>query len=249
MNDQAHYWSEAAGRYEEEFVDPYRAESSGPLVKALAAIDGKGRVAADLGCGIGPLLPALAAKFERVHAVDFAAGMLARARERCDGLGNIEYHERRLTDLGGLSVDAAFAVNSLVQPTVGEIEDVLRAVRAIVKPGGEFLGVVPSIDAVHYHTMLLLDRARSRGMPDTQARANAAKLGEHPLYEFAFGGFAYLGLSQHFWQPFEIPYRLERAGFRRVRCEKVVLTWDQFACGGDFRELPPPWDWFFHAEA
>jgi SAM-dependent methyltransferase len=248
MPDQSHYWSEAADRYEEEFVDPYRPGSNAPLTEALAAIDGD-RVAADLGCGIGTLLPTLAARFRHVHAVDFAPGMLRRARERCQGWTNVTFHERRLTDLGELAgqVDVAVAVNSLVQPTAAEIDAVLKEVRAALRPGGVFLGIVPAMDAVHYHTMLLLDRARERGMPEAQARANAAQLGEHHLYDFAFGGFEYLGLEQHFWQPFEVEYRLARAGFRDVRLGKVTLTWDQFAAGSDFAALEPPWDWFFRA--
>src|SRR5688500_12754842 len=101
MNDQAHHWSAAADRYEEEFVDPYQLAIDNPLSRALdAAARGGERVAADLGCGIGLLLPELAARFRRVHAVDFAPGMLRRARQRCAGLGNVEFHERRLTDLG-----------------------------------------------------------------------------------------------------------------------------------------------------
>ena len=55
-------------------------------------------MAADLGCGIGPLLPWLAGHFGHVHAVDFAEGMLSRARERCAGLANVTFHQRRLND-------------------------------------------------------------------------------------------------------------------------------------------------------
>jgi hypothetical protein len=28
----------------------------------------------------------------------------------------------------------------------------------------------------------------------------------------------------------------------------VLLDWDQFPCGSDFKSLSPPWDWFFEAE-
>jgi SAM-dependent methyltransferase len=196
-------------------------------------------------------LPLLARRFRHVHAVDFAPGMLERARERCAGLGNVEFHQLRLTDLAALAgrVDVAVAVNSLVQPTVAEVEAVLAQARAALVPGGVFLGVVPAMDAVHYHTMLLVDRARRSGMPEGKARQNAAKLGEHQLYDFAFGRFSYLGLEQHFWQPFEVDYRLKRAGFRRVRKAKLKLSWDQFAGAADLGEEPPPWDWFFRAEA
>ena len=121
----------------------------------------------------------------------------------------------------------------------------LAAIRGALRPGGVFLGIVPAMDAVHYHTMLLVDRARQTGMPEDKARDNAARHGEHDLYGFTFGDFSYLGLRQHFWQPFEIGYRLRRAGFRDIRKAKVRLSWDQFACAADLRVYPPPWDWFF----
>ena len=85
-------------------------------------------------------------------------------------------------------------------------------------------------------------------MPEDKARQNAAFHGEHHLYDFAFGGFRYKGLEQHFWQPFEVPYRLRRAGFRRVRLARVLLAWEQFTCGDDFQGQTPPWDWFFRAD-
>src|SRR5436309_8710976 len=215
MSEPARYWSEVAGRYEQEFVDPY-CHRRNPLLEALEAVpDAAGKTAADLGCGIGPLLPLLAQRFARVIGVDFAPGMLARARERCAALANVELHERNLTDLAPWAgqVDVACAVNSLVMPRLEEIERVLSGVRALLRPGGIFVGIVPAMDAVHYQTMLLLDRARQTGMAEEQARHNAAQHGEHDLYDFTYGDFRYAGLEQHFWQPYEIPYRLKRAGF------------------------------------
>jgi SAM-dependent methyltransferase len=251
MTDQAQQWSRAASGYEQEFIDPYRPDVRGPLLDELRRLAGEGfRTIADLGCGIGPLLPFLAEHFERVTAVDFATGMLARARERCAGLANVTFEQRPLTDLTGLAgpFDAAVAVNSLILPNLRELEESLRQVRLILRPGGCFVGIVPAMDAVHYYTMLLVDRALAAGMPPDKARQNAAHYAEHPLYDFAFGQFRYRGLEQHFWQPFEVGYRLRRAGFRRVRLRKVLLAWEQFSCGSELQKHPPPWDWFFQAE-
>jgi SAM-dependent methyltransferase len=250
MPDQAELWSRAARNYEEDFIDPYRPEVRNPLLASLKELAGQERVAADLGCGIGPLLPFLAGHFKTVYAIDFAAGMLTRARERCGELKNIEFLKRNLNDLAPLhgQVDVAVAVNSFVMADLDVLEGSLTEARAILKPGGRFIGIVPAIDAVHYVTMLLVDRARKTGMPREAARHNAAHHGEHKYYDFAFGEFRYQGLEQHFWQPFEVDYRLQRAGFGRVRLAKVLLDWTQFPCGSDFKSLSPPWDWFFEAE-
>src|SRR5262249_15362674 len=156
------------------------------------------KVAADLGCGIGPLLPLLARRFLRVLAVDFAIGMLHRARARCAGLRKVEFHHLGLTDLSSLTgqVDVACAVNSLVMPRVEQIEQALLEIRKILRPGGQLLAIVPAIDSVHYHNMLLVDRARHSGMPEDMARRNAEEHGEHRLYDFAFSDFRYLQLEQ-----------------------------------------------------
>lgn len=249
MSEQAQHWSRAAAGYEEAFIDPYLPEVRNPLRRAVAKLADKRKIVADLGCGIGPLLPFLAERFGRVIAVDFAEGMLARARERCLGLSNVEFHKGNLTDLDDFAgqVDVAVAVNSLVMPDTAALDAALRAIHGTLRAGGHFLGIVPAIDAVHYFTMLLLDRARSSGMPEGKARQNAAHHAEHEYYDFAFGTFRFQGLEQHFWQPFEVRHRLRRTGFRRVRKAKVHLAWQQFGCARDLGDEAPPWDWFFHA--
>src|SRR5262245_21275290 len=118
MSEQALHWSKAASSYEEEFVDPYPEDVRSPPEQTLAALARRNRVAADLGCGIGPLLPFLARHFRRVHAVDFAEAMLTRARERVADANNVIFHQRSFADLSPLAgrIDVAVAVNSLVQP-------------------------------------------------------------------------------------------------------------------------------------
>ncbi len=250
MDDQAAAWGQSASDYEKQFVDPYRADAKNPVLAALRRLPGADRLTAgDLGCGTGPLLPLLAERFAKVYAVDFSAGMLKRAQERCQGLKNVEFQERAFADLAPLhgKLDVATAINSLVLPDLAQLEEALRQMRLCLKPGGRLFAIVPSIDSLHYETMLLLDRARARGLPLEQARKNAAKHAEHPSYDFAFARFFHHGIEQHFWQPFEIPYRLKRAGFKKWRLAKTRLAWAQFAQGKELAKHPAPWDWSFAA--
>jgi SAM-dependent methyltransferase len=250
MNEQADSWSRIAADYEQEFIDPDLPEVRNPVRLALAKLkDTASKTVADLGCGIGPLLPFLAQRFNRVLAIDFAEKMLERAKERCRGVRNIEFFRRTLTDLAPLQgqLDVAVAVNSFVMPDLGQVDAALRAVHGALKPGGRLIGIVPSIDSVHYMTFLLVDRARRAGMPEAKARQNAAAHAEHKLFDFAFGDFQMRGIRQHFWQPFEIPLRLGNAGFKGIRVKKVRLAWRQFACDKDLAGYPAPWDWFFGA--
>lgn len=249
MSDQHHYWSLAARHYEDDFVDPYRVDVRSPLLHYLKRLAQSKRRAADLGCGIGPLLPFLAARFAEVFAVDFAEGMLERARQKCAAFDNVRFLHRQFTDLRELhgQVDVATAVNSLVLPDVSQLERALTEIRSCMTDRGTFLGILPSMDAVHYYTMLLVDRALASGKPIEAARANAAAVGELADYDFAFGQFKYRGLEQHFWQPFEIRQRFRRTGWKLLRLKKVHLAWKQFARWKELRDQPPPWDWFFLA--
>ena len=168
LHNQDRHWSRHAARYDELFLDPYGPDVENPLWEALAAVpDAAKKTVADLGCGTGPLLPYLAERFNRVIALDFAPGMLERAAARLgpEAAARVTFLERPMHDLDDLAgqLDVAVAVNSLVMPDVRLIDRTLRSIRASLRPGGQFLGVVPSIDTICYHLMLLMDQvARSR---------------------------------------------------------------------------------------
>ena len=257
VNDrQDQQWSRHAARYDDLFLDPFRPGVENPLLPALEAIpDPAHKVVADLGCGTGPLLPHLIGRFDAVVALDFALGMIAAAKKRLDGLGtdtsDITFLVRPMDDLADYraELDVAVAVNSLVMPDLRQVDRTLASIRASLRPGGLFLGIVPSMDAIHYHTMLLHTAALDRGLSPEEAERHAAFHGEHHYYEFPFGRFNFKGLWQKFWQPFEIRHHLAKAGFTNVELEQVLYPWDDTITGGlAFADYPRSWDWFFRAE-
>jgi SAM-dependent methyltransferase len=248
--DQA--WSRQATRYDELFLDPFRPGVVSPLLPALEAIPNRDTLTiADLGCGIGPLLPHLVDKFSRVIAIDFAPGMITKAKKRLGKKASkVEFHTRPMYELDDLAgqLDVAVAVNSIVMPDVRDIDRTLKAIHKALKPGGLFLSVLPAMDAIHYHTLILHDHALDRGLSPEEAERHAAFHAEHHYYDFAFGRFSFLGLRQKFWQPFEAKHRFSKAGFRDITLEQVLYPWDENIAGfQDFTHLPKSWDWFVKA--
>ena len=255
LHNQARQWSRHAAQYDELFLDPYGPNVENPLWEALATVpESTRKTAADLGCGTGPLLPYLAERFQRVIALDFAPEMLRRAARRLtpEAAARVSFFERSMHNLEEFSgqLDVAVAVNSLVMPDVRLIDQTLRSIRASLRPGGRFLGVVPSIDAISYHIMLLMDQSLDQGFLPKEAERLAALQVERRHYDFAFGHFHYQGLRQKFWRPFELEYRLAKAGFTSTTLGKVLYPWDQnLADGAALTGFPPSWDWFFLSRA
>jgi SAM-dependent methyltransferase len=251
--NQDRHWNRHVARYSEWFLDPYAPGVVNPLWQALAEVSApRAKTVADLGCGTGTLLPHLAERFGQVIALDFAPGMLESARNRLvpDLSARVTFLQRSMHELDDLSerLDVAIAVNSLVMPDVRVIDWTLKSVRASLAPEGVFLGIVPSIDAIAYHLSLLCDRLLEQGYEPRDAERLAALYVEKRHYDFAFGRFQFQGLRQKFWQPFEVEYRLKKAGFGTTSIAKVLYPWDDSLAEGEhFVGHPPSWDWFFQA--
>lgn len=150
--DSQAFFGRMAGQWDE-----LRSELFGSRFTALGLLRLLPRdwVVADLGCGTGNVAELLSPVVAKVIAVDRSPAMLAAAKKRLSGVRNVELVEGSLTalPLADKSVDAAMSV--LVLHHVSEVQDSLREMRRILKPGG--IGLV--IDMVEHdresyrHTM------------------------------------------------------------------------------------------------
>jgi ArsR family transcriptional regulator len=127
------FFAGAAGRWDELRAQLY---GRGFTQAALVALLPREWVVADLGCGTGTALAALAPQVERVIGVDQSAAMLRAARRRTEGLTNVELRRGPLQALPieDAAVDAALMVLALTY--VDEPARALREAARIVRPGG-----------------------------------------------------------------------------------------------------------------
>lgn len=242
-------WDRVAANYFEEVVSPFAAGVPRALVRALDAIpDAHRKVAADLGCGIGTLLPTLAARFRRVVAVDFSSAMLARASAACRAR-HVAIHRADLADLRQLAgqLDVAVTVNAVLTPDPDRLDRIFGELLRVVRPGGHLVGVFPAMEPVLYQGFLIHERERRRH-DRARARARTDRILERTKYDFVHATYREGARTQKFFYGFELTGRLRRAGFRAVRLGRVTYPWGD-AVGGyeSFPGEPPMWDWLVRA--
>ena len=151
---------------------------------------------------------------------------MPRSRLQSGAARRVTFLERAMHELGDLAgkLDVAVVVNSLVMPDVRLIDRTLRPFTKASNPTGLIMGVVPSIDAIYYHMMLLIDQSLERDTRSSRLRSWPLCHVERRHYDFAYGRFQYEGLRQKFWQPFEVDYRLKKAGFSAAVAQKSALS-------------------------
>lgn len=242
-------WDRVAAAYFEEVVSPLRTGVPAQLGRALAAIPDAGRkTAGDLGCGVGTLLPTLAARFARVVGVDFSPAMLARARASCVA-PHVSLVAADLADLRRFHdrLDVAVTVNSVLSPDPDVLDRMFGELAATLRPGGVLLGVFPAMEAVLYQGFLIHERERRLHHP-ARARSRTSRILERAKYDFVHGTYTEQGQTQKFFYAFELRHRLRRAGLRRVRLGRVGYPWGDGLGGYErFPGEPPMWDWFVRA--
>jgi ubiquinone/menaquinone biosynthesis C-methylase UbiE len=132
------FFSSAAAEWDRMRVELFgvRAEVLG----LLGLLDDRW-IVGDLGCGTGHVTRSLAPFVRRVVAVDESPAMLAVAKERLTGLGNVEI---RAGDLRSIPLEDGVldaAVLFLVLHLQPEPREVLREVARVVRSGGRVVVV------------------------------------------------------------------------------------------------------------
>ena len=234
-----------AERFEGGVLEIAGVDQEGVLAEEIKRLRWAGRTAADLGCGLGSLLPELAEAFVHVEAMDYSQELLDKARLR-HARPNVRFQRVDLIkgDLHGMQVDVAFCVNVLLVPTRRKLEKIAETVWNATKPGGHAVFVVPSFESVlHVHESLVRIR-RQDGSPEGLTVRKAEKILNKVVHCFVEGVVDISGVLTKHWTQTDLEGLLEDGGFEIERVRKVPFSWDE-----EIDQAPAwlnsrlPWDW------
>lgn len=105
----------------------------------VARLDRSSRVL-EIGCGLARVGRELAPHVGEWHGADISAGMLARARERLDGLPNVHLHELSDVTLGSFgdgSFDFVYATTVFMHLDKEDLYQYVLETFRVLKPGGQ----------------------------------------------------------------------------------------------------------------
>ena len=130
------FFSSAAGQW-----DHLRTALFGSTFhfQALAGLLDPDWVVGDLGCGTGPVTAGLAPYVARVVAIDNSPAMLAAARRRMHGAGNVEFRRGDLEALPVSDGELSAATLTLVLPYLPAPARVFPEVARVLARGGRVL--------------------------------------------------------------------------------------------------------------
>jgi SAM-dependent methyltransferase len=141
--ENPYYFIDNRLRYESPDRERFWADGERALVTILDDLGLQlrpGDVVVEIGCGIGRMTRAIAARVDRVIALDVSEEMLARAREHNPGLANVEWmlgDGVSLREIADGSVDACISfvvLQHIPDPkiTLGYVREMGR----VLRPGG-----------------------------------------------------------------------------------------------------------------
>lgn len=230
-------WNRLAKNFEAEACDIAR-EESGDQVKryvARARLPEKGGVLVDLGCGVGTFIRQFGPRFAEIVGVEYAPGIIARAKKRCAGMDNVTWHAAgigRAAARIGRRADLAVCMNVITSSNAATRAALWSSLASVTKKNGFALIVVPSIESDD-----MVEETANNGHKPRRTAARARGLVRRS------------GAMQKHFARGELSDDLARVGFAVRRIGRAFYPWSiEGMRETKARRAKRPWDWLCLAQ-
>jgi 2-polyprenyl-3-methyl-5-hydroxy-6-metoxy-1,4-benzoquinol methylase len=222
------YWDRVAGEWKERVFNTLKEDRRGAIAAELKRAARGAATTADFGCGVGVYFPLLSRLFAAVHGFDFSARCIRAARRKARRLPNVTAQVAASAPraLRG-RFDVVLCVNAALHPSRREWLSVLRSSRALMKPRGQLLLVVPALESA-----ALIARAKNLKL---RGRRGVVQAGRVPTKHYARN---------------ELVRLLAGLGLEVARIRRVEYSWWSHGITPPPRlRKTGPWDWLAVAHA
>lgn len=246
------YWDGLANTFTSDVFEVFKNDSRGLIRSAIRDHGDRERIACDIGCGVGSLLPKLADTFGKVIAIDISSKCLQKAEENCGAFTNIVYLNRDLAreQTKIPKNDFSICVNALIFPSMaGRINFIDNSVAAL-KRGGILVLVVPALESAllrnHREVQWLL---KTEGVATTAEQIDFIGLDGINAKKLSLGLVNIDGVKTKHFLKEEIMIMFEQRGMAVLEIAKLEYAWDtEFFKPPKWMQAPYPWDWFVLAK-
>ena len=225
-------WNRTADQFDELVCDIASEETGNQLARFVSAArpSPKTSVLVDLGCGTGTFVQKFGKHFRQIFAADFATAVVRKAEKTYKGATPAEWQVADVKDcpklFGTRCADLAVCLNVITSPSAARRKSLWESVKAVTKPSGHMLIVVPSAESCEMVTEWE-NRARKKPKP-----------------AFKRGGIAERGdiWQKHFSRD-ELISIISDLGFSVVRLGAVSYSWASEGMRKPRSATRGPWDW------
>lgn len=246
---QEKHWNAIANKYQEEVLDAFQSDRKKRMASYFKKHGNKKHTAIDFGCGIGNGFHYLSPRFKEVLAVDISQKCIDIAKQR--GYKNINYQQMDLTKPKVNLAPAEFVLCS----NVAIFEDIemnyaiLRNVRKVLKPNGNALFVVPSIESTMFYAWRMIDWHRRDGVKSEdipESEFDYYKLGIRKMLQ----GIVLIDdrPTKHYSHS-ELQVIFQEAKLKVTAIERLEYEWStEFLNPPKWMKDPYPWDWLIECK-
>jgi len=248
---QKEEWNLIAEDYYDKILSPIKNSIDNPLFDDLKGVANSSNKIVDLGCGLGELAPILSKSFKEVMGVDISEEMISRAKEKNSNFENVNFLVGDISSLRDYhnKFDVAVSVNSIISPDLKLVDKMFLETNNILKKGGKFICILPSMEVFAYQALLIAQKYNSKTDDLDELRKKAREFINDEEHDFLLGMTDFDGKQKYYYR-FEILWRLKKAGFQNVQIKKVFYPWKEFKAAGQksFPGEDLPWDWYVICE-
>jgi SAM-dependent methyltransferase len=229
------YWDRMAARWDAEIFNTLEQDTRQVIAAELKRSAAGARSIADFGCGIGIYFPLLSRLFDKVVGFERSRACVQIAKRRFRSNPRIAVHPSTAVGDRRYAFDVVLCVNVAMHPTLRGRLSVLRALRALLTPGGKLLLVLPSLESATMVAKAEREMLAKRGL----AGGGDWDVESHPQGVVGIEGVPYKHYTRR-----ELRDTLESLGFSVSRIRRVEYSWSS----QDVRPGPKfrgklPWDW------